>query len=172
MARGVPLRFFRESCPQISNRKGCLHKICSRNISPNPKSQWVSPEDVSERSRGVPQRFVRESSPQITNFKQCHPKIFQTSPASNRKGFPPKMFRATSSQISNHKGCPAEIFLKSHPPPHISSRKGCPPKSRKGCPPKFFSRQSSQQISICKGFPLKIFQRIVFPNLKSQGVSP
>ena len=43
IARGVPLRVYTESSPQISNRKGCLPKIFQRIISPNFKSQGVSP---------------------------------------------------------------------------------------------------------------------------------
>ena len=153
MARGVPLRFFRESSSQISNRKGAsirfvrelFHQIPNRKGCP-PKmfqrDQGVSPKDFSENpvpksqiSSSVTLRFFRESSP-----------------ASNRKGFPPKMFREAFPQISNRKGCPAEIFQKS-PPPKSQIAKGVP-------------------LSLARGVPLSFFQTIKSTNLELQAVSP
>ena len=48
--RGCPLRFFRGSGPQISNRKACLPKIFSEN-------QVLK----SQIARGVPLRFFQRS---------------------------------------------------------------------------------------------------------------
>ena len=131
MARVVPLRFFRESSHQISNRKGCPPRFCSES---SPKSQIA---------RGVPLRLFSESSHQISNRKGCPPKIFFREPSpqiSNRKACPPmifsenqmfksqiarcapKMFSAIHSQISHRKGCPRKIFSS----PQISNQRGVP----------------------------------------------
>ena len=84
IAGSVPVRSFRESSPQSSNRKRCPPQMFQRIIPPNLKSQATSSEE----------EFFRESSPQISKGKQRPPQIFQRNIFPNLKSQaePPKFF--------------------------------------------------------------------------------
>ena len=173
IASSITRRCFRETSPQISNRKQCPPKIPSgmetlrmkpmqtahecqssenhlptsqiassvprrflqRIISPNLKSQAVSPED-----------FFRESSPQISYRKQYNQKMFQRIISPNLKS------------------------LAAPPPPYDFSRNSPNLKSQ-AVSPEDVSEKTSPQISNHKQCPQTSFQRIISPNLTTQAES-
>ena len=153
IASSVPLRFFRESSPQISNRKQCPPNFFQKIKGPNLKSQAVYPGDFSlnhfpksQIASSVALRIFRESDLQISNRKQCPPNICQRIISRNLKSqaVSPQEFSGNhlpKSQIAS--SVPLRFFRESRP--QISNRKQCRPKN---------------------------FQGIISPNLKSQAVSP
>ena len=132
--------FFTESSPQISDRKGCSPGIFSRIISPNLKSQGVSPPKIfpenqipksqiargvsydfsenqvpsSQNARGVPLRFFRESNLQISIARGVPLEFFENHLPKSQiaRGVPLKCFRESSSRISNCKGCRPKILFR------------------------------------------------------------
>ena len=142
-------------------------------FSSRPSGCPARERDVDRRSyRCPPKSFFRESRPQISNGKGCPLKMLQRSKFSNLKSQGVSLFKESSPQISNRKRVPLRFFQSIKPLNFKSQGVSLDDFSEnpvhkfqaaKGIPLRFF-RESSHQISNCKGCRPKIFHRFKSPN--------